>query len=88
MLGRAALGSCLVMGYRLHAARLGVELGSIRVEVEADTDDAGMLFFDSDARPGYSEVRYHVDIESPAADELVRKVLDEADTLSPYRDIF
>jgi uncharacterized OsmC-like protein len=88
MLGRAALGSCLVMGYQLHASRLGVELTSIRVEIEADFDNGAMLFLESDARPGYSEVRYHVDIVSPAPDELVLKVLDEGDVLSPYRDVF
>lgn len=88
MLGRAALGSCLAMGYQLHAARLGVELTSIQIEIEADADDAGMLFLGSDARPGYSEVRYHVDIVSPNSDEMVLKVLDEGDTLSPYRDVF
>ncbi len=88
MLGRAALGSCLTMGYVLHATRLGVELTSLTVTVEADSDDGGMLSLDSEARPGYSEVRYHVDIVSPASDELVHKVLDEGDLLSPYRDVF
>ena len=88
MLGRAALGSCLTIGYQLHATRLGVELTSLSVTVEADSDDGGMLSLDSDARPGYSEVRYHVDIVSPASEELVLKVLDEGDLLSPYRDVF
>ena len=61
---------------------------SIRIEIEADSDDAGMLFLDSPARPGYSEVRYHVHIVSPESDEVVLKVLDEGDLLSPYRDVF
>ena len=47
-----------------------------------------MLFLDSPARPGYSEVRYHVHIVSPESDEVVLKVLDEGDLLSPYRDVF
>ena len=87
MLGRAALGSCLAMGYQLHAARLGVELTSIRIEIEADSDDAGMLFL-GEARPGYGEVRYHVEIVSPESEESVLKVLDEGDSLSPYLDVF
>ena len=88
MLGRAALGTCLTMGYQLHAARLGVELTSLAVTVEADSDGGAMLSLNSEARPGYSGVRYHVDIVSPAPDELVLRVLDEGDLLSPYRDIF
>ena len=41
MLGRAALGSCLTMGYQLHATRLGVELTSLTVTIDADSDDGG-----------------------------------------------
>jgi uncharacterized OsmC-like protein len=88
MLGRAALGACLTMGYQLQATRLGVELTFLSVTIEADSDDSGLFAPDSDVRPGYSEVRYHVDIVSPASEELVLRVLDQGDSLSPYRDIF
>jgi uncharacterized OsmC-like protein len=88
VLGRAALGSCLAMGYQMRAARLGVPVGSVRVEIEADYDVAGMLSPKANARPGYSEVRYHVHIESDAAEADIIRVLDEADGLSPYRDVF
>ena len=88
VLGRAALGSCLAMGYQLRAARLGVELNSVIVEIEADYDIAGMLMAESSARPGYTEVRHHVRIESSAPEADVLRVLDEGDVLSPYRDVF
>ncbi len=88
VLGRAALGSCLAMGYQLRAARLGVELTAVTVEIDADFDLAGMLSLDSPARPGYSEVRYHVSVESSAPEADVLRVLDEGDLLSPYRDVF
>lgn len=86
--GRAALGSCLAMGYQLAAARLNVELTSVRVEIEADSEVAGMLSSSSAARPGYRAVRYHVAIESSAAAADVQAVIDQADRLSPYRDVF
>ncbi len=76
------------MGYQLRAERLGVELNSVTVEIQADYDIAGMLMMESSARPGYSEVRYHVRIESPATEVDVLRVLDEGDALSPYRDVF
>lgn len=88
VLGRAALGSCLAMGYQMRAARLGVRVSSVRVEIEADYDIAGMLNLDAEARPGYSEIRYHVHIESDAPEADVRRVVDEGDLLSPYRDVF
>jgi uncharacterized OsmC-like protein len=88
VLGRAALGSCLAMCYQMRAARLDVELTSLSVEVDADFDVLGMLSMESTARPGYSEVRYHVRVESPAAEADILRVLDEGDALSPYRDVF
>ena len=88
VLGRAALGSCLAMGYQMRAARLGVEMTSLSVEIEADFDVVGMLSTDSTARPGYSEVRYHVSVESSAPEADILRVLDEGDALSPYRDVF
>ena len=88
MLGRAALGSCLAMGYQMRAARLGIPMTSVRVEIDADYDLAGMLSPEATARPGYSEVRYHVIVESDAPEADIHRVLDEGDVLSPYRDVF
>lgn len=84
---RAALGSCMAMSYRLRAARHAVELRAVRVTVEADAAIAGMLLGDADAPPGFSEVRYHVEVESDAPPDVVRRVLDEGDRLSPLLDV-
>ena len=80
---RAALGSCLAIGYRLRAARHGVALGAIRVTVDTDSVLAGMLLPGSAMPAGFVEVRYHVDIETeaPAAD--IDGLVAEADLLSP-----
>src|SRR5882672_5952296 len=43
ILGRGALGSCLAIGYAMWAARLGVPIESLDVEVEADYDRRGEL---------------------------------------------
>ena len=88
VLGRAALGSCLAIGYQMRAARLGVPVTSVRVEIEADYDVAGMLSPEAEARPGYSEVRYHVTVESDAPKADIQRVIDEGDLLSPYLDVF
>ena len=88
VLGRAALGSCLVMGYAMWAARMGVPLDAVDVEVEADYDSRGELGVADDVPPGYLQVRYRVTITSPAAEEAVRRVVETADRYSPYRDVF
>lgn len=88
VLMRAALGSCMAMSYQLRAARRDVELISVRVTVEADSELAGMLLCDATAPPGYTELRYHVDLVSPAPVADVIRVIDEGDRLSPLLDVF
>ena len=75
------------MIHRLCAAKHGIELTSVTVTIEADSAIAGMLLPDADAPPGYSEVRYHVEVESPASPEDVERVIDEGDRLSPLLDV-
>lgn len=85
--GRAAFGSCLVMGYVRWAAKLGVPLSNIEVEVETDYDARGE-FGIADVPADYTEIRYTVSIESPAPKEHILRVLDTADAHSSYYDVF
>jgi uncharacterized OsmC-like protein len=87
VLGRAALGSCLAIGYKMKACEHGVDITGIEVEVQADYDDGGLLG-SSKNPPGYLEVRYLVTVESDAPQDEILKILDEADQRSPYLDIF
>jgi uncharacterized OsmC-like protein len=88
VLGRGALGSCLALGYAMWAARLGVEIDALEVDVEADYDTRGELGVSDEIPPGYTQVRYTVFVTSQAPEEDVRRVLDIADRYSPYRDVF
>jgi len=88
ILGRGALGSCLAIGYAMWAARLGVPIESLDVEVEADYDRRGELGVSDEVPPGYTQVRYRVSVVSPAPEEQVRNVIDTADRYSPYRDVW
>lgn len=87
VLGRAALGSCAAMGYVMWAARLGVPLASVAVEVRADYDSRGMYGV-GDVSPVYREVRYIVSIESDAPEQDIFRVLDTADRHSSYLNVF
>jgi uncharacterized OsmC-like protein len=75
------------MSYVMWAAKLGVPLSQVAVDVEADTDVRGMYGID-DVSAGYSEVRYLVSITSPAAEADILRVLDIAEAHSPYMDVF
>lgn len=84
---RAALGSCLAMGYALWAARRGVPIEKLEVDVESDADAAGQYGV-ADVPAGFSALRYHVTIQSPASESEIIRVLDEADAHSPVRSDF
>ena len=86
--GRAAFGTCLAISYGLWAARLGVPLESVEVDVSADYDARGELGVSSEVRPGYLEIRYLVRIESSAPEGEVLRVLDTADKYSTFVDVF
>jgi uncharacterized OsmC-like protein len=86
VLGRAALGSCLALGYGMWAARLGVPITSLDVEIQADYDVRGELAVDDSVRPGYTAMRYIVTVTSPASEEDVKRVIDTADRYSSWRD--
>jgi uncharacterized OsmC-like protein len=87
VLGRAALGSCLAIGYMIWAAKLNVQIDDLEVEVQADWDDGG-TFGTAEVPAGYSEVRYSVQIQSNASESDLMKVIEAGDAHSPYLDVF
>ncbi len=88
MLGRGALASCLVIGISMWAARLGVPLDALEVEVEGDFDARGELGVGTGIPPGYQEVRYLISIDSPAPQQTIAELIETAERHSPYVDVF
>ena len=88
VLGRASLASCAAIGYVRWAAKLGVPIDALEVEVQADYDVRGEMGIDDDVPPGYVEMRYLVRIASSAPEEQVMAMLDAADAHSSYVDNF
>lgn len=86
--GRAALGSCLSISYLLWAAKLGVPISNLEVEIQADYNARGAWGVDDRVTPGYSQVRYIVTIESDAPEVEVQYMMDVADAHCPYLVVF
>ncbi len=87
--GRAALGSCLAIGYMMKAAEMDIVINHLEVEVQADYDDGALLgTAEKNIPPGYLEVRYSVNIECDAPEEKIMQILNDADAHSPYLDVF
>jgi len=79
----AALGSCLVVGYSLNAAMLGVALQKIEIEMEGDIDLPGFFGLPSDVLPGYTNVRARVFLKSSASLEELEEVHKRVTATSP-----
>ena len=76
----------MAIGYEMWAKRLDIQLDSIEVIVEADYDARGMYGVDDDVSPGWTGLRYSVNVESSAPAERVQELLDKADAHSPVLD--
>jgi uncharacterized OsmC-like protein len=79
VLGRAALGSCIAIGYVMWAAVREIPLDSVEVIVEADYDAAPLFGVNDSSPPGWSAMRYRAVISSPAPEEAVRELVEYAD---------
>ncbi len=84
--GRGALASCLTIGLSMWAARMGVELTSLDVEIQADYDARGELGVSDEVRPGYLAMRYKIKVASPAPEAAVREMLDTGLRTSSWLD--
>lgn len=84
----AALLSCQVITYRVWAAKLGVPLDGITVDVEGDLDVRGFLGFDDAVRPGFGDVRVRVTLDGPAGPQRYRELAAAVDAHCPVLDLF
>jgi uncharacterized OsmC-like protein len=87
VLGRAALGSCLAAGYVMWAAKARIPLNGVQVEIQANYDVRGEYGL-GDIDPSYAQIRYVVTVESDAPEADVLRVLDKAESHSPYLAVF
>lgn len=81
----SALGSCLVVLVNAFAPAHEVEVKDVQVEVEGDLDPDGFMGL-SDVRPGFSEIRYKLNIDSPSPAGNVAKLTEHVLTACPVKD--
>jgi uncharacterized OsmC-like protein len=81
-----AVASCLVIGWALWAARLGVMLDALEITVETDMDIRGLYGLGDDVPPGHTGVRCLVAVESTAPPERLRELAAQVERTSPLLD--
>lgn len=82
----AAVGTCLQIGWVTHAAKRGIELRRLRIDVSGDYDLRGYLALEDDVQPGFSALRYEVDVDTDATPEQLEKIRAAAEATSPMFD--
>jgi uncharacterized OsmC-like protein len=74
---RAALASCIATLVSMRAAELGLVLGNLRVAVDSESDDRGLLGGDDDIPAGPLSVRVVVSADAGGGDErMVREAIE------------
>ncbi|MGQ0576932.1 MAG: OsmC family protein [Pseudonocardia sp.] len=84
----AALLGCIVVTYRLWAAKLEIPLDTITVEAEGDLDVRGFFGIDDSVRAGFGAVRVRVALDGPAGEQRYRELQEAADAHCPVLDLF
>ena len=81
-----ALASCLAVGTAYNAAAQGIEIRSLRFDLEGELDLHGFLGLDSSTRPGYEQIRITIKATGDFDDNQFAE-LASLTRYSPVRDI-
>ncbi len=77
-------GSCMCMVMTAFARQHGISIQSLSIDVEGDMDLLGYL--NGDPRPGFQEIRYRVNLQTPSDPDKVDKFLEFVKTRCPVAD--
>ena len=82
-----ALATCQEITYRLHADHLGIPLDGVAVTLEGDLDLRGFFGVDHSVRPGFTQIRGIVTLDSPAPQAELQRLKDHVDAHCPVLDL-
>jgi len=82
-----ALSSCLSVGIVYNASALGIEIYSLRFDMEGDLDLHAFLGLSEEMRPGYEHLEVRISAETSATPEQFAELLAYVQKTSPVLDI-
>lgn len=83
-----ALATCKEIVIKAYALTLGIPVTSVKVHSKGKLDLKGFLNIDAETRPGFSEVSYQIEIETPEKDpEKLKQLESLIETKCPVHDI-
>ncbi|AGK55877.1 OsmC family protein [Bacillus sp. 1NLA3E] len=84
-LALSALGACQAIVARVYAKKFKINLEKLWIEVEGELNTDGFLNL-SDVRPGYSDIRYNIHIETDAPRDRVEEFVTFVESKCPIGD--
>lgn len=81
----SALGACQAIVARIYADKFKIEFESLSVDVEGDLDIDGFMN-KSDVRPGFSDIRFNINIVTNASKNRVTDFIKFVEKISPIGD--
>lgn len=83
----AALGACQVITYRVWAAKLGIALDSVDVDVTGRLDVRGFFGVDPSVRPGFESLEVSAVVSGPEDPERYRELTRVVEEHCPVLDV-
>lgn len=83
----SSLGSCQVITYQVWAAKLGIAVDSIEVDVTGDLDVHGFFGLDPAVRPGFQSVEVSVRVAGPEPVERYVELTAAVEEHCPVLDV-
>ncbi len=79
----AGLNACMVVGYAVGAAAMGIKLDKLEIVSEGELDLRGLFALDPSVKAGYEEIQYTVRIQADAPKEKLEELHSNVQKTSP-----
>lgn len=86
-LALTALGTCQEITYALSAAAMDIPLEGVRVRVRGHIDVQGLLGLDPQVPAGCGKIEFVTEIDSPADEETIRRLVETVENGCPVLDM-
>ncbi len=83
----AALGACQVIAYQVWAAKLGLTLDGVTVDLSGDLDVRGFFGVDDQVRPGFSSIHVDAHLTGPETEAAYRELTALVERHCPVLDV-
>lgn len=84
----AGLAGCLTAGIASVAQNRGIQLNSVKAQLEADMDLQGILGIDADVRNGFDGIKVRYEIDADATREEIQALVAQSQKRSAVFDTF